>query len=298
MPTAESVETLTSGRLSARVLPDEGGLLSDLRVDGRPVLARTPWADDVAASPHPAPDEEHWVRRWRGGWQVCLPTAGQPDPRDPRQGFHGAASQAPWRVVEATPSSVVLAWSDPDGLTAERRWLLEDDTVLAFTTLRNDGDSPRDVVVAEHLVLGQTVLEGPLKLHTDARGLQPLDYDGRPVGDVITWPGGEDERWTDVDEHTPARVGGLVDASTVSASGAHVEVAVAWEGLPHALAWEELVVTTDAPWDGGVRALGLEPSSVPHGAGTAGDGAVRLEPGATLDWRVTLTVTCPDGDAS
>lgn len=290
MPGADAPLELASGRLTAVVRPAEGGVLADLRVDGRPVLARTPWADAVEASPLPAPDEETWVRRWRGGWQVCLPTAGQPDTRDARQGFHGAASQAPWRVLAATPASVLLEWSDPDGLAAEREWVLRDDTVIARTTLANRGDGERDVLVAEHLILGQDVLVGPLELATDARALQPLDYAGRPDGAEEPWPGEAAARWTEVGDGTPARVAGLVAASTVTARGAHVEAVVSWEGLPDALLWEELGVSAERPWNGSVHALGIEASSVPHGGGTASGDALRLAPGETLTWRATLAV--------
>lgn len=291
MPRADVRLVLAAGRLTAAVLPDEGGVLVDLEIDGRPVLARTPWADDVVPSPQAAPDEETWVERWRGGWQVCLPSAGQPDPGDGRQGFHGAASQAPWNVESASDVSVLLSWSDADGLTAERRWMLADDEVVALTTLANHGAATRAVTVAEHLVLGGQLLAGPLTLTTDARALQPLDYAGRPDGDERPWPGDEDARWTRVDELTPARVGGLVRATTVTVSGVHGEAVVSWEGLPHALVWEELGVTTDPPWHGAVHALGIEPSSVPHGAGTAAADATRLAPGESLSWRATLAVT-------
>ncbi|MGV3732092.1 MAG: hypothetical protein ACO1N6_01660, partial [Microcella sp.] len=64
------------------------------------------------------------------------------------------------------------------------------------------------------------------------------------------------------------------------------------EALPHALLWEELAVSTDPPWNGQVRALGIEPTSTPHGAGTALDeGIVHLPPGGELTWSVALDVT-------
>lgn len=280
---------LAADGMTATVLPDEGGVIVDARLGGRPLLAATPWASSVSASTDPAPDEATWVSRWRGGWQVCLPTAGQPDPADARQGFHGAASQAPWTVLESSAAHALLTWRDAD-LVAERRIALGDGRLAVATSLRNEGSLERLVVVAEHLILGGDVLSAPLELATNAGGLQPLDYDGLPAGSPVPWPGPPAERWSTVDAATPARVAGLVDARRVTATGPHVEVAVAWHGLPDALLWEELGVSTEHPWNGGVHALGIEPSSVPHGAGTAHGDAHVLAPGESLAWETALEV--------
>jgi len=75
--------------------------------------------------------------------------------------------------------------------------------------------------------------------------------------------------------------------------GPHVEAVVEWQGdaLPHALLWQEFAVSTEHPWNGQVVALGIEPTSTPHGAGTAFDSdLLRLAPGASLEWNVSLTV--------
>jgi galactose mutarotase-like enzyme len=291
---ADSGVVLTAEGLTAVVLPDEGGVIVDARLDGRPFLAATPWGSSVIADATPAPDEATWVSRWRGGWQLCLPSAGQPDPADPRQGFHGAASQAPWTVLEVSDARVTLTWRDAD-LVAERTIALGDGRLAVSTVLRNDGAAERAVVAAEHLILGGDVLTAPLELATNAGGLQPLDYAGMPDGAEVPWPGVPTDRWTTVDSATPARVAGLVDARRVTASGPHVEVAVAWHGLPHALLWEELGVSTEHPWNGEVRALGIEPSSVPHGAGTAHGDAAMLAPGESLAWETTLEVRFTGG---
>lgn len=295
MPAAEAI-ALSAGPSTATVLPGEGGVLVDLRVDGREVLSSTPWAGEVAPGAGPAATEDDWVRSWRGGWQLCLPTAGQPDPRDPRQGFHGAASQAPWTVTDVARDAVTLTWAEPDGLVATREWRLTATGVVARGALRNDGDADRSVILAEHLILGGDVLAGPLRLETAALGLQPLDYDGRPAGPVTPWPGAASERWDVVDAATPARVAGLVDARAVTLRGDHVEVEVAWTGLAHALVWAELGVSRDEPWAGAVRALGIEPSSRPHGAGTALGDADLLAPGVTWEWESRLDVRRSDAE--
>ncbi len=295
--TAQPAVRLERGGISAVVLPDEGGVLAELLVHGRPVLAATPWASTVVPSARPAVSEAAWVEGWRGGWQLCFPSAGQPNPAAAvLEGFHGAASQAPWLEVSRAADTVALGWADHDGLSAERLWRLTDDGVAVATRARNAGPESRVLVIAEHLILGGDVLAGPLSLEVPPTALlRPLDYAGLPEGSPTTWPGDPADRWTSVDRATPARVTGLmgVQPQRIGARGEHVEVLVEWQGsaLPHALLWEELGVSTEHPWNGQVHALGIEPTSTPHGAGTALDSSlVRLAPGGTLEWGVSLGV--------
>lgn len=54
---------LARGGVEARVIPAEGGVLAELRVGGRDVLATTPWGRDRAHPPTatPALGEGEWV---------------------------------------------------------------------------------------------------------------------------------------------------------------------------------------------------------------------------------------------
>lgn len=283
----------------ASVLPDAGGALVDLTVDGLGLLARTPWAETVLDDPSPAPDEAAWVGRWRGGWQLCFPSAGAPESQArPSQGFHGTASQAPWRVVESSGTRVRLSWAD-DGLEALRTWSLEPDGARVSTTVRSTGRRPRSVIAAEHLVLGSDllapVLHGRAELvleAPDGTEVADLDYDGRPRGRHQRWPGDPSERWARVGASTPARVAALVDPDPrrVRLAGPAAVVEVTWEGLPHALLWQELARSTTPPWDGQVVALGVEPTTTAHGAGTGAGGAVTLAPGGSMTWSTRLRV--------
>lgn len=302
--TAQPAVSLERGGISARVLPDEGGVLLDLLVHGRPVLAATPWASGVQPAPRPAVDESTWVEQWRGGWQLCFPTAGQPNPAAAvPEGFHGAASQAPWLEVSRTPDAVALGWADRHGLSAERLWRLTDDGASVATRVHNAGPEPRALVIAEHLILGGDVLAAPLELEVPAgTELRPLDYAGLPEGSPLPWPGVPLDRWAVVDAATPARVTGLagVEPQRIAVRGAHVDGVIEWQGsaLPHALLWEELGVSMEHPWNAHVRALGIEPTSTPHGAGTALDAdLVWLAPGGTLEWSVALHVRWASGTA-
>lgn len=284
---------LERGRASAVILTDEGGVVAELRIDGSSVLARTPWADEVVAGGAPAPDEDTWVRRWRGGWQLCFPTAGLPDPlAQPTQGFHGAASQAPWHVTSRNGDAVTLEWQDDAGLRATRRWMLADDGLLATTTATNDG-ADRELAIAEHLILGGDLLaplaEG-VELQLEASGrLALLDYAGEPTGESAEWPAG----WDRVTSRTPARVAALLDQDprSISLVGPALTAHVTWEGMPHALLWEELGRSSDEPWNGAVMAVGIEPTTTPHGAGTGtGTGLLALASGATATWSTRLRI--------
>ena len=288
--------------VEAVVLASEGGVLAELRVAGREVLATTPWGRDRAhPSSPPAATEADWVDRWRGGWQLCFPSAGESDPASPwPQGFHGVASQAPWRVVADLPDSVTLEWSDKHSLSATRTWRLTAGGVRVETVAHNAGTSSRPLVIAEHLILGGDVLapivrdDAALTITPPAgTGLAPLDYEGRPDGERLPWPGAAADGWSHVDRQTPARVGALVgvDPPTVRVEGPHVTATVTWQGLAHALVWEELARSAEPPWSNAVVALGIEPTSAPHGRGSAiADGTVWLDPGRSLTWSAELAV--------
>lgn len=297
--------TLSRGRVEARIRVAEGGVVDALWIDGRSVLARTPWSDAVVPAAMPAASEAEWVARWRGGWQLCFPSTGQTDEGAALpQGFHGVASQAPWTLVDVGDTHVGLRWQDAAGLQAERTWRLTDDGLEASTSAINGGDADRRIAVAEHLILGGDVLAplsagATLTLDVPAgSAVGPLDLTGRPVGPPTPWPGDPAAGWETIKRTTPARVAALVgreadavDPRQVTVHGPHVRVTVAWWGLAHALVWEELVASPEPPWGRAVMALGIEPTSTPHGVGTAAqEGIVRIRPGGRMAWRTALAV--------
>ncbi|MFT4123441.1 MAG: hypothetical protein QM635_06385, partial [Microbacteriaceae bacterium] len=186
---------LRRGTSTARVLPEEGAVAASLSLDGRELLCATRGAGEAGRVRPLARTESDWVRAWRGGWQLCFPTAGQPDDAEPGQGFHGAASQAPWKPLARAADRLELAW-EGQGLSARRRWRVHEDGLSATTLARNVGDRPARLAIAEHLVLGQAVLRGPLELEPPAGALlRPLDADGGPDGEPVPWPGEPAQRW-------------------------------------------------------------------------------------------------------
>ena len=97
----------------------------------------------------------------------------------------------------------------------------------------------------------------------------------------MPWPGGPSDRGgIRIDRQVPARVAALVapPARRITVEGPALTAIVSWSGLDHALLWEELAQSLEDPWNGAVVALGIEPTSTPHGAGTGHGGALTLAP--------------------
>lgn len=289
---------LRCGSTTGTVLPDAGGVLVDLTIGGRAILASTPWAASVAPTADLAATEDAWVSRWMGGWQLCAPTAGIADPAaTPRQGFHGAASSTPWSVLDARPSAIRLRWCD-DGTTIDRGITLQPNGALATSRLTNTGQHPALILIAEHLILGAAVLEHEWHVVPGiGTRIRELDYNGSPTGGEWAWPGPDQDAWSHVHPATPARVAGLVDVGgAIALEGVAGRILVSWDGvtLPHALLWQELKQTQEPPWHGSVAALGIEPTTAPTGEGTASGEAVSLAPGERLDWSTELSVEWSD----
>ena len=116
-----------------------------------------------------------------------------------------------------------------------------------------------------------------------------LDYDGTPTGSVHSWPDGGEL----LDAGTPARVAALLSPrpSQLSVSAGGIVATVTWTGLDHALVWTEFGRSAESPWNSSVWALGVEPTTTAHGAGSGwGQGMVTLDAGAGMAWSTTLRI--------
>ena len=109
--------SLASQDLSVSVLPESGGAITDGVFQGHSFLAKPPYP---SIAPKFLGQEHDWLAAWNGGWQPLLPNAGGQylDGKYP-QGFHGNASQAAWNVLEKTPHSISLEWSE-ENLQSQR----------------------------------------------------------------------------------------------------------------------------------------------------------------------------------
>jgi hypothetical protein len=258
-----AVVRLGAGELRAVIDPGHGAEMDELEMTGRQVLSNTPWERRPAV---PADDESDWLGAWQGGWQILFPSAGRAGMADGRwHPFHGASSQASWTVQAGAPAAATLCWAD-DGWDLKRRVTLSEYAVRVETEATNNTARARPAVAVEHLTFGDDLLAaGPLHLQSGPCQLQALDGDGAPTGKLRRWPiGGDAEDWSLVPTSGPAsRFGTLVglDDTSLGLRLADLQLRVRWDpSLPFLWYWLELDATSQAPWSGSTRALGLEPA--------------------------------------
>jgi len=289
---------LVAGDLRATIWPDEGAVMTDLVWRGVSVLCHTPWAPPDQAAEIPAPTEEKWVERWRGGWQLCAPSTGEASANGELPAFHGRASQAPWTVVSTGDSHIDLQWHDPLGVFhATRRWAVSEPGVVeVHTTLHNVSDANAPAQVAEHLVLGSdflaSVVDGDkvdLHLENSSRVVD-LDYRGGPTGVEMEWG----PQWSTLTGNQPGHVFIVTDVSPrdVTVHGGPVDnpitARISWDTVGHLLVWQEFAASAEHPWNSEVLALGLEPTSTAHGLGLDAGDAILIAAGQSLTWSTTL----------
>lgn len=287
--------TLSCGELKVVLLPDHGGAIIDCFLNDIQIMAHPPRA---AQSPILLGNEDDWVRAWNGGWQPLLPNAGTEylSGKHP-QGFHGNASQAAWKIIEVSPTAVELQWNDED-LNCSRSINVSSDKVTVSGSLKNLGNQPRNFIMTEHIIFGDSLFTSDVKLIlNDQSTFMELQYDGSAgKHDFHPWSDVSKSDWSTVGRGTPARMGVIshIDSDGVRINGEMVEATLTWDtdNLPYAWLWEEIGASQGAPWDGEFLAFGVEPSTTPHGAGLGEalrDGTAKvLNPQEEFQWWVTL----------
>ncbi|MFM1972943.1 MAG: hypothetical protein RLZZ345_27 [Actinomycetota bacterium] len=288
--------TLLDGDSQLEIIPQEGAVLADFQIGGMSFLAQTPWAETVQPSQVPAADELAWVESWRGGWQLCAPNTGSATEQSAEPAFHGAASQANWAITEVNPDSLTLNWIDSRGeIELSRRWSVSAGVVTAETTATNHSSHRKAVGFAEHLILGSHFLQ-PLRhgavaelIFCPAATIVELDYSGAPL-EATSQSSVPALEFSRLSVAQPAKVFALANPKNKSIS---VEVSgwvarIDWQGLDHALIWQEFATSTDAPWNSQVYALGIEPTNVAHGLGANDSAGPFLAAGETISWTTSL----------
>jgi hypothetical protein len=294
------VLVLRSEDVMARVDPAHGAEVLDL-VDlrsGRQLLGRPPFGSEPPLGGDL--DEERWTASWRGGWQGCLPNAGTACTVDgERHGFHGRASNDPWRVVAADETSCTARW-EGHGLRAERH--IEAGGGLTVATEVTALVTGAPLIALEHLALGLELIEPRVDLELPAGRASELDEQLGPVVETSNapeWPevgladGGVERGERFGLDTTRARVFVVRDVAegraVIRNSERDQAVEVTWSAgvLPHLIVWHE-ARGSGGVWRNATEVLCLEPCSVAHLVGLAaaleaGQG-VRLEKGAELSW--------------
>ena len=296
---------LSSDDVIARIDPQHGAEVLDL-VDlhsRRQLLGRPPFG---AEPPVPGDlDEDLWTAAWRGGWQGCLPNAGNPcDVNGTRHGFHGRASNDLWQVEEADAALCVASW-EGHGLRAERR-IEAAGGGLGVTTRVTALEDGTPMVALEHLSLGLELIEPGVEITLPAGRASELDEQlgpALPPQDAPEWPeialaGGARERGDRFQlSETRARVYVVRDVSDgcalVRNTGRDQAVEITWSAdvLPHLIVWHE-ARGSGGVWRNATEVLCVEPCSVPHLLGLRAaldaDQALRLARGESLGWTMSV----------
>lgn len=273
---------LRSADLLVRLDPRHGGEILDL-VDlqtGRQLLGRPPFGSEQPLAGDL--DEETWTARYRGGWQLAVPNAGNAcEVGGSRHGFHGRASVDPWTVLAAGGSRCVLEWRG-HGLQVVRTLELgEGGLTVSVEAAALEGRVP--LVAVEHLTVGVELLEPEVEIELpSALAYELSERDGPPTppGDACTWPesrlldGSVErcDRWPL--EHSRSRFMVVADLpegrATVRnvARGQGVELTWDADWLRHCWLWHEARLYGGI-WRERAEILAIEPASVPHGLGLA-----------------------------
>lgn len=287
------MQSLQNGRVSALIDAGRGMTVRSLRIDDRELMATVAWEPDEPEE-HSTP--EQWVRAWAGGWQPTLPNAGYAAPNATvPQGYHGEASQQPWTVTHHDDRAMTATWRDAGPLEVERQFSLRDDGLLMRCSATNRANEPRPVVITEHLVLGSDLLAGGATVDAPGATVYPLSEEQEQLPGS-PWPGAGEPDWSVARAaESPARCAAVTaPADGVLVRNGSAAVRLTWDAaaLPYFWLWQELAANPDPPWDGKTLALGVEPSTTPHGQGLdvaapTGECAL-IEPGTTLSWWIRV----------
>jgi hypothetical protein len=276
------VIVLRSPELVVRLDPRHGGEILDL-VDlrtGRQLLGRPPFgsAEPVAGDL----GEAEWTASYRGGWQPLLPNAGNPCVvNGSSHGFHGRASNDPWRVLTIGDLAVRLDW-EGHGLHVSRRVELRRGAV-AVTTEAQAVAGRVPLVAVEHVAVGLELLEPEVEIELPGgRAYELSEQTGppQPPAEAPEWPeallldGSVErcDRWPI--ERERSRLLAVADlpegrvAVRNLARGQSLELLWDADWLRHLWIWHE-TRSYGGPWRGQAEIMIVEPASVPHSLGLA-----------------------------
>ncbi len=310
--------SLDGDELQVTVLPGRGADISSIvdRRTGTDVLFRPPWTGDV---PVPAAEPRNtwttWHARYRGGWNVLVPNAG-----DEREvdgvlwPFHGEAATIPWTVAEARRDAVTLTTALTVAPLDLRRTLSVDGSRLRVTTeLTNTGPAPVEVFCQEHPAFGAPLIGPDTRIETGARTFladQTSPGDRLKPGSVHRWPTARTPGGADLDlAALPARgepravFGALTDFdrpyATIVNPGVDLGVSYEWDGAlqPHAWFWQELAASEGFPWYRRAYVMAIEPTTTLPGSGAVGGhdlgAGLLLAPGVRRTTVLTMTTFAP-----
>jgi hypothetical protein len=311
---------LESDALRVSVSPEVGGTISMIRHKqlGLSVLGQVPWMPVAAPlQPPAAPDEATWLTRYGGGWPLLFPNGGDACTFQGRfHGFHGEASISAWEYTATAGSIRLERRFDVLPLRMRREISLVGDRLTIRETATVEGSEPVAVMWGHHPTFGSDLLAGDFEIATGARSVRVDQGYDPPANPLLPGASGP---WPLVPGKT-----GTVDLSRPAANGVGAALAflgdfaapwvairrsdnaiaavLSWDAaiFPYAWFWCEFGGTTDAPWHGEGRLLGIEPNATCAGAGIAdahqrGERLIVLQPGEPVTATISLRVFKPSG---
>lgn len=309
---------LDNDQLRVAVMPQVGGTITSIHHHGlnASVLGSTPW-DPISfpIASCAAPNEEEWLTRYGGGWPLLFPNGGDACEFDGVfHGFHGEASITPWSF-DCGPTFIRLKrrfFTVP--VEMERELVISEDVLTITEKLRMMGGEPIRVMWAHHPTFGADLLHGDFEIGTGARNvivddMYDLATNPLKVGTKGSWPTVPGK----AGEYNLSRPTGAVAAMaylhnfaspwvSICQLDGTVGAVLSWDSrvFPYAWLWYELAGTSEPPWYGRARLLGVEPSTSWPGTGLAdinsrGGELLTLIPGAEIIAVIRLHVFKPNG---
>jgi len=276
LPTPDGLLVLRSAHLEVVVDPTYGAEIRSITRPGETAnsLAHYNWSTPARARDGQRYDNAalDWLSNYRGGWQECFPNSGADAPTSGiTTPFHGEASTSRWEVVEIDADAATLRVASRVPLVLTRTMRLAPDAPCLFIEERIDNVGPFDVdcIWAHHPVF--PALAGTrIDLPPCEVAVEPANHDGvlpeggrwprvpGPDGDVdlslvddrtahrLTYQHGLTAGWVALRPPTDQSTPGM---------------ALAWdlETWPHLWMWL-LGGTSEFPWFGRARMIGLEPN--------------------------------------
>lgn len=186
---------LANDDLTLTYHPDRGGAITSLtrNRDAVPVLWQAPWGVLPRGATRPPATASVSAREsWAGGWRTLFPSSGRAVTLyGADQGYDGEACLAPYRVSEATETSVRLETRlVRTPVRVIRTVELQGSSIEVTETVRNEGRQAIEMMWGHEIAFGAPLLGEGTTFETGASLVRPepdvthsVSYD-----DVMPWP--------------------------------------------------------------------------------------------------------------
>jgi hypothetical protein len=207
------------------------------------------------------------------GWSLCIDRFGPPRIGESRP-LHGEAGVATWNLAETRPDGVVVeAHLSEARLTVSRHLVIGHGKLSVETTVTNTSNERRDIEWAEHITLGDPLLEtSAIEAGIDLAFAPPESIGASPrfpnagpldeidPGSALAFP-----------RPDAAAIGDIVAGRVVrgswsvinESSGTRLQCDFSPDDFPWLCLWTEHRYRTFKPWNGETRCRGMELATKP-----------------------------------